>query len=332
MRYIKGLGKDTIRLLERINKQSKYYQVRQRSHCILLSHQKYKIAELIKIFKVSRNTIYNWLNNWSELGLVGLYNRSGQGRKKIFSVTQQEKIKKWVKETPKNLVVVQEKIQQEWGIVTSKDTIKRILKCLGMKWKKIRTVVSGKPDPELYKQKKQILKGLKKLSDSGAIDLRYLDESGFCLTPYVPYAWQDTEVKSGWVSNKSRRINVLGLLNRNNELYSYVFETRINSEIIIKFLDNYAEKIDKMTVVVLDNAPIHRSKAFQSKIAEWSQKKLKIFWLPTYSPQLNLIEILWRFMKYEWIESQAYTSWDNLVEYVENILKNFGTKYTINFA
>ncbi|WP_229643033.1 transposase, partial [Waterburya agarophytonicola] len=73
-------------------------------------------------------------------------------------------------------------------------------------------------------------------------------------------------------------------------------------------------------------------KAFQKKISEWSEKKLKIFWLPTYSPQLNLIEILWGFMKYEWIESQAYTSWNNLVEYVENILKDFGTKYTINFA
>ena len=37
-------------------------------------------------------------------------------------------------------------------------------------------------------------------------------------------------------------------------------------------------------------------------------------------------------MKYEWIESWAYASWNNLVEYVENILKDFGTKYTINFA
>ena len=66
--------------------------------------------------------------------------------------------------------------------------------------------------------------------------------------------------------------------------------------------------------------------------AEWKQKKLEIFWLPTYSPQLNLIETLWRFMKYEWIEKEAYLSWKNLVEYVENVLKDFGTKYTINFA
>jgi transposase len=113
-------------------------------------------------------------------------------------------------------------------------------------------------------------------------------------------------------------------------------------------LDNYVQKIDKLTVVVLDNAPIHTSKAFQKKIAEWRQKKLEIFWLPTYSPQLNLIETLWRFMKYEWIEvegrsgfptmpnrlveKEAYFSWKNLVEYVEKILKDYGTKYTINFA
>ena len=121
------------------------------------------------------------------MGLVGLYNRSGQGRKKIFNAAQQEKIKQWAAITPKNLGSVREKIRQEWEVVVSKDTIKRILKCLGMRWKRIRTTVGGKPDPQLYKRKKQILNALKKLSDNGAIDLRYLDESGFCLTPYVPY-------------------------------------------------------------------------------------------------------------------------------------------------
>ena len=52
----------------------------------------------------------------------------------------------------------------------------------------------------------------------------------------------------------------------------------------------------------------------------------------SYSPQLNLIEILWRFMKYEWIELNAYESWDSLVSYVEKILRDFGSNYVINFA
>jgi transposase len=103
MRYIKGLTKETSKLLGRIYKQSKYYQVRARAHCILLSYQRYKISELMAIFQVSRNTIYNWFNNWSDYGLVGLYNHSGQGRKKIFNQQQQEIITEWVKETPKNL-------------------------------------------------------------------------------------------------------------------------------------------------------------------------------------------------------------------------------------
>ncbi len=45
MRYIKSLTKETISLLVRIYKQSQYYQVRQRAHCLILSHEGYQISE-----------------------------------------------------------------------------------------------------------------------------------------------------------------------------------------------------------------------------------------------------------------------------------------------
>jgi hypothetical protein len=41
---------------------------------------------------------------------------------------------------------------------------------------------------------------------------------------------------------------------------------------------------------------------------------------------------LWRFIKYEWIEMEAYSSWQSLVQSVEKILKGFGENYVINFA
>ena len=333
MRYIKGINKERKKLLTRIYKESKSYQVRQRAHCILLSNEGYKIAELMKILGVSRNTIYNWFNHWEALGPLGLYNRAGQGRKKLLNPSQEEKVKTWAKETPKQLGVVQEKIKKEWGIRVSKDTIKRILKCLGMKWKRMRALVGGSPNPNEYERKQKILKALEKLSKEGALDLRYLDESGFCLIPYLPYCWQDGKEKTeGLKSQPSKRINVIGLLNHKNELDSYIFEKTITSQVVINFLDQFAEKIEQPTVVVIDNAPIHTSRAFQDKIPEWREKKLEIFWLPTYSPQLNLIENLWRFMKYEWIEKEAYLSWENLVKYVEKVLREFGKEYTINFA
>ncbi len=82
----------------------------------------------------------------------------------------------------------------------------------------------------------------------------------------------------------------------------------------------------------MDNASFHTSQAVEEKLADWKGKGLTIFFLPTYSPELNLIEILWRFMKYEWIEFEAYKGWTYLVAYVEEILIYYGTKYTINFV
>ncbi len=94
----------------------------------------------------------------------------------------------------------------------------------------------------------------------------------------------------------------------------------------------FGENITKKTVIVIDNAPTHTSNIFCEKMEEWKQKNLEFFFLPTYSPQLNLIEILWRFIKYEWLEVSAYESWKHLVESVENILREFGHSYVINFV
>ena len=155
-----------------------------------------------------------------------------------------------------------------------------------MKWRRLRRVVNGQPEEKTYEIKKQILGALQKLSKQGSIDLRYLDETGFCQTPYIPYAWQEPKEQLEIESKQSRRINVLGLFNRENELYSYIFETKISSEVVIKFLDLYVQNINKLTVVVFDNAPIHRSKAFQKKISEWRKKKMEIFGLPTRCGEL----------------------------------------------
>jgi transposase len=84
MRFLKGLSQETIKILTRIYKQSKYHQVRQRAQCIFLSYQGYQIKQLIKIFQVSRLTIYNWLNDWEEKRLVGLYDQKGRRRKSFI--------------------------------------------------------------------------------------------------------------------------------------------------------------------------------------------------------------------------------------------------------
>ena len=111
-----------------------------------------------------------------------------------------------------------------------------------------------------------------------------------------------------------------------------MFEKSITSEVVIACIDHFSQTCQKPTVIVMDQASIHHNAAIEEKIDDWKAKNIEIFWLPTYSPQLNLIEILWRFMKYEWIEFEAYESWENLVQYVEKVLKGVGEDYVINFG
>src|SRR5882762_4240769 len=116
------------------------------------------------------------------------------------------------------------------------------------------------------------------------------------------------------------------------ELQAYSRVGSVDSDVVVRCINDFCKDIDKKTVVVMDNSPIHTSETFQKNIPVWKDRGLDIFYLPKYSPELNCIEILWRFIKYEWIEFDAYKSWTHLVNYVENVLQNFGEKYKIIFG
>ena len=74
---------------------------------------------------------------------------------------------------------------------------------------------------------------------------------------------------------------------------------------------------------------MHRSQALIKQIPQWVKQGLIIKYVPPYAPELNLIEILWRFMKYSWLPFSAYASFQCLVESIEAMLTHFGTAYTI---
>ena len=86
------------------------------------------------------------------------------------------------------------------------------------------------------------------------------------------------------------------------------------------------------TVLVLDNASVHRAKLVQAKHKEWKQKGLRLVFLPPYCPQLNLIENLWRHAKYRWLPPGAYKDFETLCQSVTDILAQVGTEYRLSFA
>ena len=171
------------------------------------------------------------------------------------------------------------------------------------------------------------------LETKGKLDIFRFDESGFSPTSNIPYLCSEVNNTATVKTLVTKRINVLGFLSRNGTLKSYIADGKVDSDKVIEVFDDFTLTLEKQTVVILDNASYHKSKKFKANIGKWAQRGLLLLYLPPYSPHLNIIEILWKFMKYYWIEYTAYLSYDNLLKYVKKIFKNYGNdEYRINFG
>ena len=115
---------------------------------------------------------------------------------------------------------------------------------------------------------------------------------------------------------------------------SYVIEGSVDSAVVIACIEDFATKITQKTILVIDNAPMHTSKAFLGNLEKWEEKGLIILNIPSYSPELNKIEILWRKIKYEWLEFSAYDSFQSLKDSLNYILANIGVEreFKVDFS
>ena len=166
----------------------------------------------------------------------------------------------------------------------------------------------------------------------GLHDLYYFDEAGFSLTPSVPYGWQLIGQRIELPSSRSQQLNVLGFMKHDGtHLDPYVFEGTIDTSVVIACVDRFCEKLTRPTTLVIDNAPIHGSAAFELEIPKWEARNLSLWFLPPYSPELNLIEILWKQIKYRWMPTEAYESLESLSNCLDRILAGFGNDYEISF-
>lgn len=106
----------------------------------------------------------------------------------------------------------------------------------------------------------------------------------------------------------------------------------MNAELLVAFIDDFAQHNKQKSVIVIDNAPFHHANIVKNRIEQWAEQDVLIWFLPKYSPHLNIIETLWRKIKYEWLKPQDYLDWDTLNKALDNIFNNIGSKLKIQFT
>lgn len=114
---------------------------------------------------------------------------------------------------------------------------------------------------------------------------------------YVPYGWQFKDENVYIPSEKAARLNIFGMITRRNQYKGFTTQESINADRLVDYLDRFSFEVKKKTVVVLDNASVHRNRKIKEIRKIWEDRGLFLFYLPPYSPELNPAETLWRILK-----------------------------------
>jgi transposase len=116
-----------------------------------------------------------------------------------------------------------------------------------------------------------------------------------------------------------QRFNVLGALDAvSHELITITNETYITATTVCQLLEQLAHSAGGSAVtVVLDNARYQRCKLVMQRAVELN---LELLFLPAYSPNLNLIERLWRFVRKECLYAKYYESFERFKQAISNCL------------
>ena len=120
-------------------------------------------------------------------------------------------------------------------------------------------------------------------------------------------------------NNKS--VKLIGILNYETGHVYVQEEERYTAEIFLKFLNNVLKEYPSGKIVlILDNARIHHAKVIQPFLNE-HKNRLRLVFLPPYSPELNLIEGLWKWLKQSVIHNVFYKNINEIRNAVQGFIR-----------
>jgi transposase len=177
----------------------------------------------------------------------------------------------------------------------------------------------------------EVIAELEHLCETGEIDLYYGDESHVCSQGYVPYGWQFPGEDIHIPVEKAYKINILGFINRKSQYMGMITQSNIGADTVINYIETLSFNIKKKTVLIMDNASVHKSRSVRERMPFWQQRGLFIIFLPPYSPHLNIAETVWRKLKKEWLNPEDYMEKDKLLYATNRCLAALGSDVRINF-
>jgi hypothetical protein len=201
------------------------------------------------------------------------------------------------------------------------------------RWKRTRHSHRRKQDLVQKARKQADLDTLELAAQQGHIELKYLDEAGFCLWSPVSYSYSRIGEQKRMEQTSHRygnRISILGLWQPGERFEYALAQGGFKGESYIKVMDWMADKAaqtlaqtGRLTVVVQDNGSLHTSLLVRQQWSRWQEQGLFIFFLPPYCSEMNPIETQWHQLKSHEIAGQMF---DNEYDLALAVMRGMRTR------
>jgi transposase len=314
--------------IKQLTHESIYHEhpvVRRRMYALRLKAEELPHEKIADILGICTTTLCDYFDLYVEGGTEALKELHYRGKANLLRERKDEIIAALEKNPPATLKEAQAVIKEATDLERSLTQVSAFLKEHKVVRRKVKQI-PDKADVEAQETfKTETLEPLIEQAQQKKIHLFFVDAAHFVLLPFLGYLYSLTVryVKS---ASGRKRFNVLGALNAvTKELVTITNHTYINALSVCELLEKLHQQFrDLPIVLVMDNACYQKCKLVLEKAASLN---IQIVFLPPYSPNLNLLERLWKFVKQKVLYNKFYKEYDQFCTAILGCLEQTDTTH-----
>jgi len=307
---------------------------RARKKCLVVYLRKkgYQREEVAELLRIDEDTVTNYTKKYDESGLQGLLEENYHHPKSQLEPYTEQLKELFKNQAPHTVNQAIEMIDKETGVVLKPSACREFLRKIGMKCRRCGVVPGKAMDDDKQRQAQQEfhdqqLQSTLDEAKQGKRTVLFVDAAHFVMGAFLGMVWCFVRLLLPSASGRKRH-NVLGAYDPiTHEAITVTNDTYINQNVFCEFLDKIANAYassGRPITLILDNARYQKCQSVANKAKELN---IELLYLPPYSPNLNLIERLWRFVKKQVLYSKHYDRFDTFRNSINTCISDLGTRF-----
>src|SRR6202034_2522571 len=300
-------------ILEEAHHDARFRKQADRIKTILFLNRGISYEETATLLLLDATTVRRYYEVYKRERIDGLLETHYHGSVAKLTKTQEEELREYLrKNTYRKVSQIIKQVQDTYHIEYSVEGMTHLLHRLGFSFKKLK-FVPGKLDmekQEVFKKEYEELKAIKQSEDR----IYFLDGCHPQHNSIASYGWIYTkDTKTVKTNTARKRVNLNGAITLEDMAITVLNEPTINAEAMIRLVQEIERKQPTGKIyLIMDNARYNHAKILKTYVKR--RRRIHLMYLPAYSPNLNIIERLWKFFKEEKLYGKYYETYQEFTQ------------------